>query len=432
MSVPDDQAARSLTMETSNPREAAFLALFLSVREESFVTKKIEKWQRDTFPPQREAHLAREIAYGTARMALALDYLASQLADRKKLDLKLKEKILLRTAIYQAYFMNGIPNYAITNETIKIAKKHCHESFVKFLNASLRRFFQSRPTLPKGETVPEISIRYSYPAFFVQELIQDFTLKKACEILEAGNRPGPAMVRIRPQAKGTVEKQEGIEQLAGTLCPIAIIRDVRFLPEISKSPGYYIQNITPAVLMQTLSNGIQEPPKRILDLCASPGGKLLSAYDHFPSANLNANDISPEKIRILSENCEKYGVKATISCSLGQEFTSEQPFDLVIVDVPCSNSGVLNKRPEARWRISKKHLEHLEELQFQLCKHAVDLISDHGEVWYLTCSVLKRENTELIKKVCQQCHLHVRAKETIFPNLDGWDGGFGCAVRKQA
>ncbi|MFQ5728938.1 MAG: transcription antitermination factor NusB [Waddliaceae bacterium] len=423
------QKLHKIELNTKNPREAAFLALLISIREESFLDDTLERWRENKTPSSVDFDLAKEIAYGSARMLNALDYVASQLANTKKLNLKLRERVLMRTAIYQYYFMDRVPLYAITNESIDIAKKYCHETFVKFLNAVLRRLSEDRPELPKGETVPEISIRYSYPVFYVQELIQNYGLEKAETILEAGNKPVPTMFRIRPQAKEEIRNKEGIELLAGTLSPIAVIRDPSLVPTIAQSPDYYIQNVAPAVLIHTLAKNAKTP-RRILDLCASPGGKLIASHDQFPDAELFANDVSPEKLKPLSENCAKYGISATLSSSRGQDYSSDDTFDLVILDAPCSNSGVLNKRPEARWRISPKNLEHLEELQMQLLRNVVNLIPEDGEIWYITCSVLKRENTRLVDKACETLNLQVRAKETILPNLDGWDGGFACALQK--
>lgn len=419
----------SSEIDTKNPREAAYLALLTSIREEIFVAETLERWRQKRNPDSKDFRLAREIAYGSARMALALDEIASYLAERKKLTLKLRERVLMRTAIYQYYFMDRVPDYAIANETIEIAKKYCHETFVKFLNAALRRLSEERFELPKGDTVPEISVRYSYPAFYVQELIQNYGLEKAKEIMQTGNKPGLTMFRIRPHEKERIEEKEGIELLTGTLSPVAVVKDTSFIPLIVESSDYYIQNVTPTVLIQTLAKYLKEP-KRMLDLCASPGGKLIAFHDQFPEAELFANDISTGKLKPLSENCAKYGITATLSCSRGEEYASDEPFDVVILDVPCSNSGVLNKRPEARWRISQKTLENLEHLQLQLIKHACSLIADEGEIWYLTCSILKRENTRLIDKACEMFNLQVRAKETILPNLDGWDGGFACALQK--
>lgn len=429
MSSPEHPKISFSSIETKNPREAAYLALLTAIREESFVSKKLEAWKKKCQPADNDFHLAKEIVYGTTRMALALDYIAEQLTEKQKLNLKLREKVLLRTAVYQQYYMDRIPPYAVVNETIDIAKKYCHETSVKFLNAILRRLTEEAPKLPEGNTVPELGIRYSYPTFFVQELIQNFGSEKAVTIMEAGNRPSQTMFRVRPNAHEEMIKQEGIELLAGTHSPIGVVRDPQLIPQIAKSPDYYIQNITPNILIQTLSQNVKIP-KRILDLCASPGGKLLAVHDQFPDAELYANDVTAEKLTPLSENCAKYGLSVNLTCSRGEDYQAEEPFDLIILDVPCSNSGVLNKRPEARWRISQKVLEQLEQLQLQLLRHAVSLLSDDGEIWYMTCSVLKRENTRLVDKACDLLPLQVRTKEIILPNLDGWDGGFGCALRK--
>lgn len=429
MDVSRPKKLVKIEFHTKNPRKAAFLALLMSIREGSFVGKDLEQWRSLQAPSPADFNLAKEIAYGTTRMALALDHIACQLASSQKLNLKLRERVLMRTAVYQFYYMDRIPSYAIVNETIEIAKEFCHSTFVKFLNAALRRLSETKPELPKGETVPEISIRYSYPTFFVQELIQNYGLENAKAIMEAGNTPSPTMVRIRSHEKRQIEETEGLEILAGTALPIAIVRDTSLIPSIAGSSEYYIQNITPTVLVQTLAKNAAYP-KRILDLCASPGGKLIASHDQFPDSELFANDISPEKLKPLSENCAKYNISATLSSCRGEDYSSEEPFDLIILDVPCSNSGVLNKRPEARWRISQKNLEQLEELQLQLLKHAVTLLSENGEIWYFTCSILKRENSRLIKKACEKLSLKARTNETMFPNLDGWDGGFACALQK--
>jgi len=171
-------------------------------------------------------------------------------------------------------------------------------------------------------------------------------------------------------------------------------------------------------------------PARILDLCASPGGKLLAAHDLFPQAKLYANDVSPEKIMRLSQNLAKYGVKADLNCGQGEDYQSSELFDLIILDVPCSNSGVLNKRPEARWRLTPKVIEGLRQTQSRLVKHAADLLAPGGVIWYLTCSILKSENEEMIEDVIQHDRLEKVFSKIVLPNYEGWDGGFGCVLRK--
>jgi 16S rRNA (cytosine967-C5)-methyltransferase len=113
----------------------------------------------------------------------------------------------------------------------------------------------------------------------------------------------------------------------------------------------------------------------------------------------------------------------------GEEFNSSDRFDLIIVDAPCSNSGVFNKRPEARWRLSEDALCALEKSQLALLRHAVTLLAPEGEIWFMTCSILDSENEAVINKLCSELPLEVRKSMTILPSADGWDGGYACALR---
>ena len=213
----------------------------------------------------------------------------------------------MRTALYQYYFMKQIPLYAIANESAFIAKRHCHPIFEKFLNGMLRQASNTPLDLPKGSTVQELAIRYSYPIFFVERIAAEKGKEAALNILEAGNQAAPIMFRVR-----------GGEELG-----IAVLLDNSLLLEIAESSSYYIQNITPAFLIWNLCQKRKnEPPRKILDLCASPGGKLIALHDHFKSAQLFANDISESKIQKLKENCRKYGIEATITCSSGENYQS--------------------------------------------------------------------------------------------------------------
>jgi len=408
--------------EIKNPREIAYLALLASLRGDGFISDILRQWRDQVIPLAKDYHLAQEIANGSARMALALDYLAEQASLKKKLNVKLKERALLRTAIYQICFMSRVPIYAVVDETVKIANKYCHSTFAKFLNATLRKVAEQKPTLPMGDSVFDLTIRYSYPAFFIQELLESYGLEQTKMFLEIGNIAAPTMVRIRNE--DNVKDWKLVKQ---NPFPVGLVEDTSKIPEIANSPSYYIQNATPVALMSHLGD-TSFKPRTILDLCASPGGKTLLAHDLYPQATLYANDVSPKKMETLTENFQKYGLNVNLSCSLGEEFKAIESVDLVILDVPCSNSGVLNKRAEARWRLTPDSIALLEETQLRLLKHASSLLSPVGEIWYLTCSILPEENEILMKKACESLNLQIRTQKTMLPNLEGWDGGFCCAL----
>lgn len=404
-------------------REAAYLALLQSQRQERFIDESLEIWDSNRKPSQKDFNLAKEIASGACRRALTLDYYANALAGNT-LSVKRKERSLLHTALYQYYFMDRIPLYALANETIEIAKKYCHSTFIKFLNTLLRKLETSQISLPKGFSPDALSVRYSYPTFFVEALIKDYGIDKAIEIMEVENKSALAMARIRrPQAVFP----EGLTPLPSSEIEIASIESTVTLQEIAKNPDYYIQNITPALLIHHLAAKISSP-EGVLDLCASPGGKLIAIHDKFPSAKLYGNDLTADKLTRLQQNLDKYNISAHLSYGPGECYPKDEKFDLIILDVPCSNTGVLNKRPEARWRLTPKAIEELKHTQIALVAHAITLLKPHGELWYMTCSILKEENEGLIEELAKKSHLKIKAQYSHLPTAEGHDGGFGCSL----
>lgn len=413
-----------------NSREAAYLALLSSLREERYIAETLEQWRQKQAPSPVDFRFAQQIAYGACKMALALDYLASQASDKKKLTLKLKERALVRLAVYQFYYLDRVPLYAIADEMLKIARKHCHQRFVNYLNALLHKLPSQPFVLSDSDSIQDLSVRYSYPLFFVQELIADYSLEQAKEVMALGNRPALTMARLRPRLSQEDALELGCIETFATPepFPMAILKDPALISSLGDSPQIYIQNITPAVFIKNLGKQLRAAPQRILDLCASPGGKLIAVHDAFPQAILYANDISPERIKRLSENCIKYGLTVDLSCAAGEAFSSPDRFDLIILDVPCSNSGVLNKRPEARWRLSEAALVDLNQTQLRLIEHAKTLLTPQGVLWYMTCSILKKENEALMQRASKLFNLQIDHQQTILPDAAGWDGGYACAL----
>ncbi len=404
-----------------NPREVAYLAALGAAKGEVFVADALDQWRAAEQPSSLDFAFAQEIASGSVRMARALDYLGEKLAERQTLSLKLKEKVLLRTALYQHFFLDRVPLYAIVDETLKIAKQHCHAHFCGFLNALLRQLETKRPVLPKGKDPQALSIRYSYPIEFVRKVIA----MQAEEVLEAQNAPPRLMVRVRNRS----HLPSYLQILPGSEENVAVVVGEVPMAQLGSSTEIYIQNVTPTVLVAELAKRTPVP-RTIIDLCASPGGKLLAAHDAFPQAKLLANDVSDAKLSRLTENLKKYGVLATFHCGKGEAFPLENKGDLIILDVPCSNSGVLNKRPEARWRLESTVLQGLFQTQQKLLERAALLLSKEGVIWYMTCSILQEENERVVEQFCKDHHFSVVYSRTILPNFEGWDGGF-CALMRR-
>jgi 16S rRNA (cytosine967-C5)-methyltransferase len=322
-------------------------------------------------------------------------------------------------ASYQCKYMPSIPAHALCHSMVELAKASVHSRFIPFFNALLRR-------LPEADLGTEDMCwadRFSVPPFYVDRLCTAFGRTKALSILEQVNQPPQTMARMRE-----AHQRETLANFPHAMVAVS----AKSLQADSQDPRLYIQNITPVDLMHRLAKG-KQAPKHLLDLCASPGGKLLLAAELFPQAKLYANDLSPHKLRRLHENCTKYALDVELRHGPGQDYPHRSDgFDLILLDVPCSNTGVFHKRPEARWRLSEEQVAQLAELQRTLLGHAAELLSPEGEIWLMTCSILPEENETLVAWAEAELPLKRRGESLLhLPTSEGWDGGFGCALKRR-
>ena len=377
-------------------REAAFLSL---MKGDAFIDETVELFALSFL----DRALAYEIAAGTMRMKRWLDAAAKRLTKTGKLPEKRRERLLLEMALYQCYFLTRMPLHAICNEMVELAKKYTSSHFASFLNAIIRKV--DRTAIPKSDELP---IEHSYPDYFVTTLINTYGKEAAVTILQAGNRALPLFARKRPS------------------CGCEIVEEA--LQTIINDPNYYIQNPSQPSLMKKLTETLPTPPLRILDLCAAPGGKTVLLHDLFPKAHIVCNDISEGRLSKLRENLSKYGIEAEVSCQNGQNATFSEAFDLIVIDAPCSASGVLYKCPEARWRIEKSEIEALQKKQKDLLKHASSLLKKTGTLWYMTCSILPQENEQVIQWMGQESMKRIHTQHIQLPNSDGFEGGFAASI----
>lgn len=453
----------SQSISCKNPREAAFWSVKDFMKKGTFAHKSLSHCLSKQKLSHLDRQLAFQIAYGSIQRKLSLDLIAKKLTNKKKVKLKVKEKALLHTALYQLIFLDKIPFYAVLSESLKLARKYTHKTFQNFLSALLHRYQQSPPLLPQGNDPSDWSLRFSYPEFLIKKLLEDHGKIHCKNILSLGNEKQTPMLRLRrPTLKGSEEREtigcardftpltkkvetnnskqkdrafSSTDKESFLKTPLSTSLSIYTIESkdlenknLTESPHFYIQNATPIFLMAQLAK-ITPYPATILDLCASPGGKTLMAYDLFPKSRIWANDVTDKKMLRLEENIKKYHIPVNLSCTKGESYKEDQSFDLLILDVPCSNTGVLNKRPEARWR-SPKSLKDCLLTQNALLEKALRLTHKNSYIWYLTCSILKEENEYCIQNFCQKHPLELIFSQCILPNVAGWDGGFAACLKR--
>jgi len=386
--------------------------------------------------------LCLELVLGVLRHKAWLDWLIHQKTDgRRQQSLP---QTLLRLGLYQIFQLDRIPDHAAVNETVRLARRHDLGSQSGFINAVLRRCLREKDSwLNKlgvlRKTQPALG--YSHPQWLVQRW-QDRWLDYI-KLLEWNNQPALVYARRSPLS-ATVEEletqwtQEGLvfERLKlgwikeGLMFRIKPEGSPAALPSFQEGK-FYIQDPSTIASVQELD---PRPGENILDLCAAPGGKTTAIAQRMQdNGAILATDIDNSRLDRLRENAERLGLHSIQPKALHQiDLKTAGPFDRILVDAPCSNTGVMRRRVDVRWRLNARELPALARTQIDLLKRAAPLLKSGGVLVYSTCSLEAEENEDVITAFLHK-HRDFRQEtaRTLTPMQDKVDGAFVARLRRE-
>jgi 16S rRNA (cytosine967-C5)-methyltransferase len=443
-------------------RRAAIEILIDADRSGEFVDEVLSRRIREFDP--RDRHLLQEIAYGAVRHRGTLDHLLNQHLKAPPSKQRPPLRWALRIAAYQLVYLGRIPPHAAVNQTLEGLKgiEGVTRKDVGFVNAVLHKLASdirkktaappldrddptvlpirkgfchfSRPVLPlhRLDAVQHIALKYSYPPWLAARWIERFGEEEARLLCEAQNRTPPLTARVtaaapsREAAIASLEA-EGMAAVSGNLEGSVFIQKVSDLERSETFAKGWLQVEDETAIR--IGAALSPPPgARALDLCAAPGGKALQLLEAVgPSGHVTAADRSEEKLALVRENLSRIGSNFTTvvlppdptAIDLGEKFSH------ILVDAPCSNTGVLARRPEARWRIRRDDLAALAKLQGELLEAALRHLAPGGRLVYATCSIEPEENEGLVASVFSR-HGELVERETrlFLPHRNPGDGGF--------
>lgn len=344
-----------------------------------------------------ERAFVQELFYGCLRQKLALEFLISQFAAKPPRRLV---ATILKIGLYQLVFMR-VPAHAAVDESVELAKKHASPAEAKFVNALLRRADAS--VLAKAEPW----VRLSHPQWLWQRHGDAW-----CEwnntpplIYARGDKPWPGVLEptaFHPQCYRIMDPQKFFEAPA----------------------QYYVQDPSTLIAVDQLD---PQPGESVLDMCAAPGGKTTYIAQKMQNrGRIIATDSSNVRLGLVTENCQRLGISivATLACE-GARCLRGSLFDRVLLDAPCSNTGVMRRRVDLRWRIKPAEISRLAALQRKLLAVAGELTKPGGVLVYSTCSLEPEEN-ERVAEQYRDSHPGwlLEATRSTFPPRDGVDGAF--------
>ncbi len=369
---------------------------------------------------RRDAALAARLSYGVLQNRQKLDFYLAQLLTGKVRDLHPAVRDILHLGLYQIYELDKIPASAAVNEAVALAKKYCKkQSYAPGLvNAVLRKADRTKGSLAEPKSYVD---KYSHPQVLVDLLKENVGKERLEAMLMADNAAPQTVIQVntlKTDARTLTEllAGEGVEAAPHGWMENALVLsgtgNLEKLPAFQKGL-FYVQD--PAARLSVLCAGIR-PGDRVLDCCAAPGGKSFAAA-LCGAGKITACDVHPHKIALIEGGARRLGVgDLTARVQDATVFVPDwgNAMDVVLCDVPCSGYGIIRKKPDIR----DKHpdlMAELPRLQLQILSNQARYVRPGGTLLYSTCTVLRRENEDVVAAFLKDHPAYILEKLPLSP-----------------
>ena len=449
------------------PREIAAHVLQRRETGNEYIETLLERALSGAMLSPTDRGLCQELVYGVVRWQATLDWLIAKKTDDRTQKTGLLN--LLRLGLYQIFWLDRIPDHAAVHETVEIAKRKGFGPQAGFVNAVLRGYLReadaTKKSLDQLKTT-QLALGYSHPEWLVERWGNRWGEERARQLLEWNNTPPQTFARVntlKTDAGKLLEqwREERVEYdfFRRDWCEENSVFELKSHPPLAQlssfQNGYfYVQD--PSTLLAA-SELDPKPGESILDLCAAPGGKTTYLAQLVRNeARITAADVSTERQKLVQENCTRLGVtcvEVVLSTAggdadalhshrtgeeSGKRAVADRPapitnrqFDRVLVDAPCSNTGVMRRRVDLRWRIRADEIERLRATQLELLHHAAARLKSGGILVYSTCSLEPEENCDVVQEVfSQQAGVRLERERELLPFADGVDGAFVARIQR--
>jgi 16S rRNA (cytosine967-C5)-methyltransferase len=475
-----------------NPREIAARILRLRRTSGEYTENLLETALAGAQLSAADRGLCQEIVYGAVRWQNTLDWLIARKTRGRTQKPGLQD--LLRLGLYQIFWLDRIPDHAAVNETVEMAKRDGYGPQAGFVNAVLRGYLReadaTKNLLAELKTT-QPALGYSHPEWLVSRWHKRWGDERLRQLLEWNNTPPKIFARVNTLKTEagkllTQWRDEDVEYdfFRRDWCEENLFFELKSHPPLAVLPSFrqglfYVQDPGTLLAVRELDPRSGE---RILDLCAAPGGKTTFIAQLMQNeGRIIAADVSSERLKFVEENCARLGVacvepvvSASPSPSLpgplplgggeGESLTAgrrsgrgqntreavvavplsprmgegsgvrvfkDRQVDRVLVDAPCSNTGVMRRRVDLRWRIRPEEIERLRATQLALLRQAAVRLKPGGILVYSTCSLEPEENNEVVQQFLSgHTGFKLERERELLPFTDGVDGAFVVRIRR--
>ena len=407
-----------------SPHQLARHALLNWQRGQQFADEILDELFEHAQPSPHARAWTREALFGTIRHLSEIDFIIDRL---RQGELDADTRALLRLGIYQLWHMRIAPHAAV-NETVNLAGRAR-----SMVNAILRRALRETGALNNALVKAPAFIRLSHPEFLVQRWTDQFGEEAALKLCELNNQPSEVYVRANGLRATAIELAQSVPGAEVSAFHPRAVRTPR-LPDSWLTGGMcYVQDPSTLVACDLLD---PQPTDQVLDACAAPGGKTTYLAELMGDrGHIIACDLWKSRVDYLQQNIRRLGIRNTQSIVADlmkpNDLLKPASFDRILLDAPCSNTGVIRRRVDVRWRLSEEDFVRMPEQQFALLRRMVELLKPGGVLVYSTCSLEPEEDEKVVDRALSELPgLTCTEQRRTRPWIDGVDGAFAARLVK--
>lgn len=385
-------------------------------RIEPYAAKALQRNNWD----KRDKALFIELLYGVIRRHGYLQWVLDYCSDRKTESLK-EVNAAACVGCYQLLFSDKIPAYAAVDEAVESARKYGGEKTSGWVNAVLRRVAAkveaNEAIAPNGkDAYNNLAITHSHPYWLVVRWNKIFGGEKLVNILEWNNRRPSVIVRtnitkISPKELMTFFQESEIIARLSSFDPQYLVLERPHLDETQlmfRNGWISVQDHTQGIAVRSVKI---KDGETILDLCSAPGGKTGHLAELYPHHRIIATDKSEERLLRVNDLVKRNEYHNVEVKGFNDLIASKEKFDVILIDAPCTGTGVMARRPDLRWRIKPMDIPRMANVQMQLLHYAVERLNKGGRIIYSTCSIEPEENEQVVDRIRQESRLVVHPIE---------------------
>ncbi len=440
---------------TVNVREIVLDMLLETCEKEVYshliLSAILEKYQY--IDVQKKKFLTR-LFEGTVEYRLLEDAVLNRYSKIKVNKMKPVVRNILRMGVYQLLYMDSVPDSAVCNEAVKLAKKRGFQGLSGFVNGVLRNIARDKDNI----YFKSLSEKYSVPQWIIDEWSKQFDEDTIITILDGINKKQGVSIRCNTSAINCEEFYSELENQGITVRRSKYIKEAAFISGFDSienifgfNKGYFqIQDIDAMVAVNI--SGVK-PDYKILDVCAAPGGKSIQFADMLNGSGIvEARDLSENKVEIIEENISRNNMKNIKAVCMNAKIfdaASKDKYDIVLADLPCSGLGVIGKKADIRYRVKQEDIVGLATLQRDILSVVWQYVKPGGVLIYSTCTINETENQDNVKWFTENFPFETESFSDSVSNINdaqtaakGWlqllpgihegDGAFVAKLRRKA